>query len=1094
MCVIGNISRFSFSVSAIAVAAAFSSPALAQSEKTQVQAQQINTANECATVTDPVKHAECIRTKGTQAPPAAAEDQGQIVITGSRIARRENQTASPIEIISSKDIEARGFQTVAQALNEQPSFGVPGASPVGFNQSGFGAGQSFVDFLGLGSQRTLTLVNGRRFVGSNTSSIFGPTGEGGSQVDLNIIPTKLVDRIETVAAIGAPIYGSDAIAGTINVILKRDYQGFDIDAQDGFSTHGDAPDRRIRLLAGHNFSDGRGNITIAGEYDSSKGLLYTDRAVTTFDDRFCSNRDDRRTANGSLVQVICPDERVPSIDPNGIPIVGGASFGLDFPLSPQQSALFIGDPSLNFGVNDASGNQLKFDKNGTLIPIDFGKTVGPDTDFSVFTSGGNGFSLRDVENLLTDIKRYSAISEVSYQLTDSVRFFGEGWFSVSQGRNLANQPAYNSALFGPAGSRDGNLIMSLSNPFLSDAARTAIENSIENNPLSERNIECTFTGDPSVCGANRPTQDYFYLGRANVDLSSGVSTGKNRVMRFVGGLDGTFHVLPGRTWNFEAYFNYGNSRTTSRNPELNEQNFLNAVNAVKDANGNIICAPGYTNSPIETVSETCAPLDLFGGQVSQAARDYVTTIATPTNVNKQYDAVASISGPLVDLPGGDLAFALGAEHRAESSNFEPGAFYFGAGTGDSSQRTSYGRSVPIDPVFGKYHTNEIFGELNAAIVSPSNHIRFINELTIQTAGRYIWNSVAGGDPTYTAQIRYAPFRDIAFRGAYTRAVRAPSITEAFNPTSSAFGFATDVCDENLVNNGPDPATRAKNCAAAGVPSNFHSKANDRTIQTFTFGNPDLKNERSDAITLGTVLTPHFIPGLSATVDYVSIKLKDAISQFSNDQVVEACYDAANYPDNPFCALITRDFSGTPATNNNYGQLTEVGSSYFNSATLRYKGVLAELAYRHSSDFLGVGSHLGLKISYQYLDTLSSVVTAGAAPVLTSNSVGYSRHKGIATIGYDRGGFSGQIQMNYIGKARIDPNSPAELYDPTTVRPFTYFNLSMAQNVGSRFTFHIDVDNLFNAKPPFPYPASGGTVPYFAGVLGTYIRVGAGIHF
>ncbi len=1077
----GSVSRFSFSVSAVALSAAFASPALAQSEQTQVQAQQANTAQACASITDPAKHSACIETKATQAPHAAAQDQGQIVITGSRIARRENQTASPVEIISSKDIEARGFQTVAQALNEQPSFGVPGASPVGFNQSGFGAGQSFVDFLGLGSQRTLTLVNGRRFVSSNTSSIFGPTGEGGSQVDLNVIPTKLVDRIETVAAIGAPIYGSDAIAGTINVILKRNYEGFDLDGQDGFSTRGDAPDRRIRLLAGHNFADGRGNITISGEYDNSKGILYTARDVTSSDDRYCSNRDNLRASNGSRIQVICPDERIPSISPYGIPIVGGAAFGLDFPLSPQQSNLFIGDPNLNFGVQDTSGNQLKFDQNGALIPIDFGRTVGPDTGFSVFTSGGNGFSLRDVENLLTDIKRYSGISEMSYQLTDNVRLFGEGWYSVSQGRNLASQPVYNSALFGSAGSRDGNLIIPLSNPFLSDAARTAILNSIQNNPLSDQNF----------LGAN---QDYFYLGRASVDLSPGVSTGKNRVMRFVGGLDGTFHVLPGRTWNFDAYLNYGNSRTTSRNPELNQQNFLNAINAVRDASGNIVCAPGYTNSPIATVSETCAPLDLFGGQTSQAARDYVTTIATPTNVNKQYDAVASISGPLVSLPGGDISFALGAEHRVESSNFDPGAFYYGAGTGDSSQRTSYGRSVPIDPVYGKYHTNEIFGELNAAIISPSNNIHFVHELTVQTAGRYIWNSQAGADPTYTAQIRYAPFRDIAFRGAYTRAVRAPSITEAFNPTSSAFGFATDVCDQDLVNNGPDPATRAKNCAAAGVPANFHSLANDRTIQTYTFGNPDLKNEKSDAITVGTVLTPHFIPGLSATVDYVNIKLKNAISEFSNDQVVAACYDAADYPNNPFCGLITRDFSGTPATNNNYGQLTNVGSSYFNSATLRYKGVLAELAYRHSSDFLGAGSHLGLKVSYQYLDTLSSVVTAGSAPVLTSNSVGYSRHKGIATLGYDRGGFSGQIEANYIGRARIDPNSPVDLYDPAYVKSFVYFNLSLAQNVGSRFTFHIDVDNLFDAKPPYPYPASGGTVPYFAGVLGTYIRVGAGVHF
>ena len=142
-----------------------------------------------------------------QTVPAAAESGAEktaadapILVTGSRIARRTLENASPIQILDSKQLDARGYETIGQALNELPTFGVPGASPVGFNQSNLGAGQSFVNFLGLGSQRTLTLVNGRRFVSSNTASIFGPTGAGGSQVDLNVIPTKLIDRVETVTS------------------------------------------------------------------------------------------------------------------------------------------------------------------------------------------------------------------------------------------------------------------------------------------------------------------------------------------------------------------------------------------------------------------------------------------------------------------------------------------------------------------------------------------------------------------------------------------------------------------------------------------------------------------------------------------------------------------------------------------------------------------------------------------------------------------------------------------------------------------------------------------------------------------------------
>ena len=986
----------------------------------------------------------------------ASDDGAQIVVTGSRISHRNIEAASPLQVIDDKQLDARGFQTVAQALNELPTFGVPGASPIGFSQSGFGAGQSFVNFLGLGSQRTLTLVNGRRFVSSNTGSIFGPTGSGGTQVDLNSIPTKLIQRVETVAAIGAPIYGSDAVAGTINILLKKDYEGIDIDVQDGFASRGDAPDQRIRFLAGKNFAGGRGNFTLAGEYDKSKGLFFTDRAQTAFDNRFDV------APSGSGPQPIYSDLRVPAVDPSGIPLV--TDF---FILSPQQSAVFGVSGSL--GVTNAAGDTLRFAPDGSLIPVNFGSTVGANRGFSVFTSGGNGYSLRTVENLLTDLERYSVNANLSYDLTDDIHFFSEAWYSVSKGRNLATQPAYNSALFGRGGTTSGNLVIKLNNPFLSPAARAAIQNAIATNP-----------------NANSPTQDYFYLSRASTDLQSGVSTGKSEVMRFVGGFEGKLHVLPDREWKFEAYFNYGRANVTSKNPVLNQQNFLNAINATTDSSGQIVCAPGFTNSPVPTISSTCAPINPFGQQVSQAARDYVTTIATPRTLNHQYDAVASVAGPLFKLPGGDFSFSLGYEHRKEDSAFDPGVFYFGSGTGVSAKRGRYGRSVPIDPVSGDYHTNEIFGELSADVFSAENGVPLIRELSFQAAGRYIWNSKFGNDPTYTFQGRWAPIKDMAFRAAYTRAVRAPSITEAFNPTSSAFGFATDVCDRSLVNQGADPARRSANCAAAGVPTGFRSLSNQRSFPTFTFGNPALHNEKADSYSAGIVLTPRFIPGFNATIDYVNITIKDAISAFSNSAVVAACYDSTSYPANPFCALVTRD----PTTH----QLSNVGTTYFNSAKVKYKGIIAQLNYRHATPFLGTDSSMGLNVSYQYLDTRTDQASAGAKPNQIDNSVGYSRHKGIATFSYNTSKFDSQVQVNYIGSAFIDPNTSANFYSVPKVKAFTYVNLSMSYKVTPQFTIHADVDNVFDAKAPYPYSASGGTSTYFQGILGTYFRVGAGVHF
>lgn len=1034
----------------------------------------------------------------TDAQPGTADTTTQngnapddtIVVTGSRIARKELQSISPITVLDSKSIETRGFSTLGQALQELPAFGVPGASPVGAAQSSFGPGQNFLDFLGLGSQRTLTLVNGRRFVGSNTSSIFGPTGSGGNQVDLNVIPTKLIDRVETVAAIGAPIYGSDAIAGTINVLLKRDYQGLDLDVQYGISSRGDARDYRVRGLAGKNFADGRGNITISGEYNQSAGLLYTDRAITSTGDFFASPTDPA----SPFTNVITRNRRIPSISQFGIPLVGGASSGLDFSLSPGQNEnLVFGDPSLNFGVGPGlgfptDGTQLRFDTNGNLVPIDFGTIVGGPGDFNIDSSGGNGFSLVPVSNLLTDTKRYNANILGSFEVSDNFRVFAEGWYSVSEGTNAVAQPVYNTGLFGAAGTRDGNLIIPLSNPFLSAAARTTIQNSINNNPFSDQNYDGV---------AN---QNYFYLGRANVDLYSGQSRGKVEVMRGVLGVDGTLHVLKDRDWKFEASGNYGRSRTTGEVPELNQQNFLNALNSTT-VNGQIVCAPGFTNSPIATVSSTCAPFNPFGQQNSQAVKDYITTIATPKSVNEQIDFIASLSGSLFKLFGGDVSFALGYEHRAEKQRFDPGAFYFGGADTDpttddngdgvlTNDRVSFGRSVPIDGVYGKYHTNEIFGELNADLISADQNIPLIRSFSVQTAGRYVMNSIAGNDFTYTAGARWQPIRDITVRGAYTRAIRSPAITEAFNPSSSAFIFAIDPCDQDNITSGPAPATRAANCAAAGLPADFASLSNQRSFPGVVVGNAALGNEKSDSYTIGAVLQPRFLRNFSVTADYVDITLNNVISQFGPEDVLNACYDSSDYPNNPFCANITRDTSATA----NAGQLTNIITSYFNSDQLRYKGILVGADYRVATPFLGAESRVSFNVNYQYLDTLTSRAGSNDASTVTNGSIGYSTHKGIGSVGYENGGFASQVQVAYIGPAKYNRNVPDNFYEVDGVGSVTFVNLSASYNVGKRFTLRGTVDNLLNTKPPYPAPIGGGVTTYFRGILGTYFRIGAAVHF
>jgi outer membrane receptor protein involved in Fe transport len=1054
------IRRTATSILTLAIAA-IPLAAVAQTEEQQVDA-QAQKGEEVGTASAP-----------NEAPAVGAPESDAIVVTGSRIARPNIDTNEPIVVVNSEQIEARGFETLGQALNELPAFGVPGSSPVGA-QSSFGPGQNFVNFLGLGSERTLVIVNGRRFVGSNTASIFGPTGQGGNQVDLNMIPTKLVDRVETIVIGGAPIYGSDAIAGTVNIIMKRNYEGLELDAQYGISERGDAPNYRFRALAGKNFADGRGNIAIAGEYNESAGLVAFDRP-RLFDRAFAVPNDPNSEFGNELIS----DPRYVASSEFGIPTI----FDF-FPLSPELSAGLI-DPDFPLAVfTNAAGRPLRFDQSGNLIELDFGRLTGAidpatglPTAFEGVQSGGNAVDLFQFVNVLTDTKRYSGVVTGNFQVTDSIRVFGEGWFSHSEGVNLRAQPEYNEYFFDVAGTPAGAFELSVNNPFLNPQARAIIQAQAEG--------------------------DTFFLNRANADLSTGRATGEVDVYRFVAGLDGKFNVGT-REWTFEVVGNYGRSETNGASPVLVTQNLFNALDAVQDASGAIVCRPGFQSAPIETVSSTCAPLNPFGQQASDAARDYVTAIARPNSVNEQKVGTVSLTGGLFDLPGGVLNFAVGYEHREESQNFDPGAFYSGGPDPDLTEdadengdptddRVAFGQSAIILPVNGRYNTDEVFGELRVPLIGADNNVPLIRTLELQAAARYVDHSVAGGDLTWTVGGSWQPIRDISFRGNYTRAIRSPFITEAFNPSSTFFQFAEDPCDQGNLENGPAPATRQANCAAAGIPANFNAVSDDFSFLQAVAGNPGLSNEKSDAFSIGAVLRPSFIPRLNITVDYVDIKVKDVITQFTGTDIAEACYDAEDFPDNEFCNRLERDFS-LPPGDPDFGQITFIESGYFNAASLRYKGVLAAIDYRVPTPFLGADSTIGFNGSYQYLDTLTSRASAESAPTTTGGSIGYSRHQGAASVSYNNKGFGAFAQFNYYGGAAFDPDESETFRTPNRVGDVVFTNVGLSYELNKRFAVRMVVDNVFDTKPPFPSPTGGGTVTYFSGVLGRYFRFGATLGF
>ena len=1003
-------------------------------------------------------------------PKAAAPEDvlQEVVVTGSRIARPEFDNLEPTTTVDSKTFDQRGYLDVGQALSELPEFGVAPSSAAN-QQSGFGIAQSFVDLYGLGSQRTLTLVNGRRFVSESSATLNNTNantanGGNGTQVDLNVIPTKLIDHVEVVKVGGAPIYGADAIAGVVNIILKKDYQGIDVDAQVGATGQGDAWNYRTRILAGQNLFDGRANITGVAEFTKTDGLVGTERPLIAADYAFLAP-----ATPGKYKSVLTPGLSVPAVSFGGVPLVD------DIFLSPG-----AGLPGSLVGVTNAAGQTLAFGPGGSLVPYNTGAVTGN----PIFNSGGDGLRLSQVTNLLSPTERVNVDTLMHFQINDRVNAFGEGYFSETHAKSLISQDNYNTALFGTGGTVAGNFVVNINNPFLSPADRQTIQTALNNYaaslPFGAPLYQGVAVGPGQPVAYRAWNNSQFYVSRTSLDFDGGSATGTQIVARGVVGLNGDFSA-GSRNFNWETSVSYGTSDNTQRTASYVFQNVANALNATRDASGNIVCAGTPVNGPTTTASSTCAPLNIFGnGSPSLAAKQYITHLAEVDSFNSQRDTNAFIGGDIMKVWAGDWKFSAGFENRREAADFTPDDFY----TQDLGQ-------AAVTAVAGSYITNEAYLETLFPIFSPAQDIPVLHRLELEGAARRVDNSLAGDATTYTYGLRWSPVEDVQFRGNKTKSIRAPSITELFLPSATTNSFANDPCDKNYVDQGSVPATREANCAKAipGYdPTKFTSNVVNATVAGTTSGNTGLQSEIAFSKTFGVVLRPRWLPRLNISVDYIDIALKDAIQSLSLVDNLNACYDDGNYPNNPSCSSFTRNAAG---------QITGFHAGYVNAGTLEFTGIQAALDYTFDLPW-ALGS---LETSAHYLDTqrLKSQI-ATAAPTDISGEIGYSKNKGAIDLLYVNRGFSWDWQGLFIGPANFsNSNTPTSL-NILGVGAWWLIN----STIGMKFTPALEarfiVNNVFNKEPPFPAVAgvqgnyAPGTTTYFQGILGRSLQLAVDYKF
>jgi len=509
------------------------------------------------------------------------------------------------------------------------------------------------------------------------------------------------------------------------------------------------------------------------------------------------------------------------------------------------------------------------------------------------------------------------------------------------------------------------------------------------------------------------------------------------------------------------------------------QNVQNALNAVVGPNGQIQCAAGYTNSSIKTQSGTCAPLDIFGqGRASPAALAYITHVAEADSIDTQRDFTANINGDIIKLPAGEWKASVGFENRRETADFAPDAYY----TSGLEQQTA-------GAVNGAYHTNELYAETLLPIVEPEQGISFLHQLEGQAAIRRVDNSIAGTSNTWTAGVVFAPIQDVMFRGNKTVSIRAPAITELFLPPSTSNEFANDPCDKNFVGQGLVPSVRKKNCESIGInTSTFASDVVNASVKGITSGNTALQSETAEAFTYGVVLRPHWVPRLNVQVDYIDIKMSNAIEQLDLVELMDECYDSTDFPNNEACSKFTRN----PTTH----QVTGYQDGFINAGLLDFKGISAGLDYTFDLPVVNAGS---LEIRANYLDTRTLVLQVGsAAPI---NEVGTlnlleaaPKVKATGSITWTDGPVSWYWQAQFISRMNFDNQNTATSQNILSVNPWWLINSTITWNVTKSFQTRLIVNNVFNKEPPFPALAAGtggnfatATSLYFPGIIGrTYL--------
>lgn len=855
---------------------------------------------------------------------------GDVVVTGSRIARPNLSAPNPITSVQGQEFFQSGQVSIGDQLNQLPQL-APTFSQSNSTRFLGTSGLNLLDLRQLGTQRTLVLVNGRRHVAGDILNT-------GTSVDTNTIPTDLIDRVDVVTGGESAVYGSDAIAGVVNFVLKDHFDGLEMRGQSGISPdYGDGAAQFGSVLAGKNFSEGRGNIAANVEYAHQDQYFGSDRPYLDQQQAFITVNPTGSAGNPE--NILFNDVRSASYSETGVIRFGGT-------------------PTLNAGTGPNGVNYYvpyQFTTGGSLVPLT-GQRVGYGPTGTFIGGNGSNFRSGDEFQLQPRLDRVNASIIGHYTISDALEPFVEATYSHTS--------VYGSGSSGPAFINggvlaDGNADLGqanretyrLDNPFLTAQARSIITANL-----------IAATPGRVVTDATRFSVREILEGLGNRAEQSDRDT-----YRIVGGLRGTFND----GFRYELSGNYGEfDEKTQVLGNLNVQRFLLANDATRNAQGQIVCrsqidptaAYGYAGvtdpnaaAVLANDVKACVPINTFGGQFTDAQRAYLLSNTTSVGKITQLDLSGFISGDLhqlFSLPGGPIGFSIGGEYRRETNAFREDPLV--------QEGYTFYNAIPTFTA-PALKVKEAYAEVRVPLLKD---LPFIKELTLNGAARVSdYNTSAGTVWSYNASGVYRPFSDLTLRASYARAVRAPNLGELYTPFGQNFELVDDPCSADNITKGTNPTNRQANCAAAGRPTGYNFQYSNSLLYR-SGGNPNLQAETSDSYTYGGILQPHWVPGLSITADYFNIKVNQAIASVDAQTIINQCYDLPTLQ-NQYCALFQRAGAGGGPRGEIPFQILENSliSGGVNFGLLRARGIDAEVAYNRQ---IGGYGRLSLRGNYSHV--------------------------------------------------------------------------------------------------------------------------------